>query len=140
MHTLDDKRLYLPRFGSVSEGALACKFAAALSFHDVAKPVTKATCRDFSSAGSTIGETTDSMNSMLIDGLQREFAARNFSGAFTFPFCLCCQRNLLQISLLGLLVATLPSDVCRSEGESGACNPNVHSALTHTTRLFIVQV
>ena len=69
MHTLEDKRLYLPRFGSVSEGALACELAAALSFHDVAKPVTKAACRDFSSAGSTIGETTDSINSMLIDGL-----------------------------------------------------------------------
>ena len=68
MRTLDDERLYLPRFGSESVGALACKLAAALSFHDVAKPVTKATCKDFSSAGNTIGETTDSMKSMLFEG------------------------------------------------------------------------
>ena len=107
MHTLEDKRLYLPRFGSTSEGALACELAAALSFHDVAKPVTKAACRDFSSAGSTIGETTNSMNSMLIDGLQRSFAVSKNSCAAIPPFGLRCQRNYLQISLLGLLLATL---------------------------------
>lgn len=107
MHTLEDKRLDLARFGSVSEGALACELAAALSFHDVAKPVTKAACRDFSSAGSTIGDTTDSMKSMLIDGLQRSFAVSKKSCAAMSPFGLCCQRNYLQISLLGLLLATL---------------------------------